>query len=151
MSITEFKKDLISDVRQIQEEMDLLFNQLSNWRKMPASNRLWRPCTDVWENDEQVVVLVELAGVKPPDVSISIANGVLIVKGDRRPVPVSEGCCFRNLEISTGRFERQIHLPESVDSDQVKAAYKNGLLEITIAKLAPQPGMAREVSIEVEE
>ena len=151
MSMAEFKKDLIQDVRQIQEEMDVLFNQLSNWRKTPSSNRLWRPFTDVWENDAQVVALVELAGVKPSDVSITIANGVLTVKGERKPVPIGDGCCFRNMEISTGRFERQIHLPETGDPDHVKAAYRDGLLEITIAKLTPQPGMAREINIAVEE
>jgi len=148
MSMADFKKDLIQDVRQIQEEMDLLFNQLANWRKVPTSNRMWRPFTDVWENDDEVVVIVELAGVKSSDVSVTFANGVLTIRGDRQPIPIAEGCCFRNMEIATGRFERSIHLPDRVDPSQMRASYKNGLLEIVIAKSRPPEGAAREIEIE---
>ncbi|MEW5701619.1 MAG: Hsp20/alpha crystallin family protein [Candidatus Zixiibacteriota bacterium] len=150
MSMAEFKKDLIQDVRQIQEEMDLLFNQLASWRKMPTSNRMWRPFTDVWESDDEVVVLVELAGVRLSDISVTLADGVLTVKGERQAVPIGDGCCFRNLEIATGRFERNIQLPDRVDPERVKAAYKNGLLEITIAKSTPQAGAAREIVVQEE-
>ena len=151
MGMADFKKDLIQDVRQIQEEMDLLFNQLANWRKMPTSNRLWRPFTDVWENDEEVVILVELAGVNPKDVSVSMADGVLTIKGERHPIPISESCCFRNLEIATGRFERTIQLPDRVDPDRVRASYRQGLLEIVVAKAAPPAGGEREIRIATEE
>ena len=72
MSMADFKKDLMQDMRQMQEEMDLMFNQLSNWRKTPTANRLWRPPTDVWESDDEVVVLVELAGVKQSEVSLTL-------------------------------------------------------------------------------
>jgi len=150
MSMADFKKDLIQDVRQIQEEMDLLFNQLASWRKMPTSNRLWRPFTDVWESDDEVVVLVELAGIKPTDVSVTLADGILTIKGERQAIPIGDGCCFRNLEIATGRFERNIQLPDRVDPEKVKASYKSGLLEITISKAAPPAGMAREIAVEEE-
>jgi len=150
MSMADFKKDLIQDVRQIQEEMDLLFNQLASWRKMPTANRLWRPFTDVWESEDEVMVLVELAGVKPADVSVTLADGILTVKGERQAIPIGDGCCFRNLEIATGRFERNIQLPDRVDPEKVKASYKNGLLGIIISKAAPAAGTAREIVVEEE-
>ncbi len=92
MTMADFKKDLMQDMRQIQEEMDLLFNQLSNWRKAPAGNRLWRPPTDVWESEDEVVVLVEIAGVKQNEVSITLKDNILTVKGDRKSAIGHEGC-----------------------------------------------------------
>jgi HSP20 family protein len=147
MSMADFKKDLMQDMRQMQEEMDLMFNQLSNWRKTPTANRLWRPPTDVWESDDEVVVLVELAGVKQSEVSLTLKENIMTVKGDRKVLSKREGCCFRNMEISTGRFERNIFLPETIDPDSVKASYRDGFLEITLRKAPHMTGKAREISI----
>lgn len=147
MEISDLKKDLIEDVRQIQEEMDLLLNQLANWRKAPAANRLWRPFTDVWEDGNEVIVVIELAGVKAEDVALTLTNGVLTVRGERRPLPMGENTCFRNMEMSMGRFERLIHLPETIDPERIKAAYKEGLLEIRIAKSETRRAAAREIII----
>lgn len=145
--MSEFNKEFIDDVRQMQEEMDQLLNQLVNWRKAPAANRLWRPYADVWECDNEVVVVIELAGVKPADVTLALTNCVLIVRGERHPQPVTEGSCFRNVEMSVGRFERLIHLPETIDADRVHAVYKDGLLEIRIGKSSIVRKAAREISI----
>ncbi|MEW5875631.1 MAG: Hsp20/alpha crystallin family protein [Candidatus Zixiibacteriota bacterium] len=148
MSMTDFKKDLMQDMRQIQEEMDLMFNQLSNWRKTPAANRLWRPPTDVWESDDEVVVLIELAGVSQSAVTLSLNDNILTVKGERRPIPNREGCCFRNMEIWTGRFERNIYLPETIDPEGVRATYRDGFLEVHVGKLPHPSGRAREIPIQ---
>jgi len=150
MSMSDFKKDLMQDMRQMQEEMDLLFDQLSNWRKTPASNRLWRPPTDVWETDSEVVVLVELAGMKLSDVTLTLKENILTVKGDRQPRFAREDCCFRNMEISRGRFERNIFLPETIDPDGIKARYREGFLEVTVPKVDHPIGSSREISITEE-
>ena len=147
MDKIDFKKDPMQDMRQIQAEMDLMFDQLSNWRKSPSTNRLWRPPTDVWESDDNVVVLIELAGVKQSDIGLAIKENILTVKGDRKPADNREGCCFRNLEISTGRFERNIYLPETIDPNAIKAKYHDGFLEITVQKLPHTNGNAREIDI----
>ena len=148
MSMADFKKDLMQDMRQMQEEMDLMFNQLSNWRKTPAANRLWRPLTDVWESDTEVVVLVELAGVKQSEISLTLKDNIMTVKGDRKPPTKREGCCFRNMEISTGRFERNIYLPETIDPNSVKATSRDGFLEIIVRKSPHPTGTAREIAID---
>lgn len=147
MSMADFKKDLMQDMRQMQEEMDLLFNQLSNWRKTPAANRLWRPPTDVWETDHEVMVLIELAGVKQSEVALTLKDNILTVKGDRKVITNREGCCFRNMEISTGRFERNIFLPETIDPESIKASYRDGFLEITVGKSPHPTGKTREITI----
>ena len=147
MSMADFKKDLMQDMRQMQEEMDLLFNQLSNWRKTPTANRLWRPPTDVWETDDEVIVLVELAGMKLKEITLTLKDNILTVKGTRPTQVTRENCCFRNMEISTGRFERNIFLPETIDPDQVSATYREGFLEITVPKSDHPTGNAREIPI----
>ncbi|MBD3298345.1 MAG: Hsp20 family protein [candidate division Zixibacteria bacterium] len=150
MSIGDFKKDLMQDMRQMQEEMDLLFNQLSHWRHSPTTNRLWRPPTDVWETDSEVVVLIEMAGIKLSDITLTLKENILTVKGARALRFAKEDCCFRNMEISRGRFERNIFLPETIDAEQVKAKYRDGFLEITVPKMEHHTGSAREITISEE-
>jgi HSP20 family protein len=127
--------------------MDLLFNQLSGWRKGPSANRLWRPLTDVWESADNVVILVELAGVKPADVSITLQNSVLTIRGERPHTVVPDGCAYRNMEIATGRFERNIYLPDSVDPEKINARFREGFLEIALTKRSVTPGQARQIPI----
>ena len=68
------------------------------------------------------MVLVEIAGVKQSEVAITLKDNILTVKGDRKSSANREGCCFRNMEIYTGRFERNFYLPETVDTEKVKAS-----------------------------
>jgi HSP20 family protein len=85
--------------------------------------------------------------VKQSEVSLTLKDNIMTVKGDRKVLSKREGCCFRNMEISTGRFERNIFLPETIDPESVKAAYRDGFLEITLRKSPHPAGKAREITI----
>ena len=69
----DFKKDFLKDVKHIQEEMDLLFDHFYKMRHSPVltSRRLWRPPTDVFETEKEMVVLLEMAGMRQKDFSIT--------------------------------------------------------------------------------
>ena len=133
----------------VQEEMDQLFNQFRNLWTSPlfSVNRIWRPPTDVLEFDDHLVVRTEIAGVQKEQISISIKDNVLMLRGTRRKELESDDCVFRNMELTYGRFERNILLPETVDPDRVTATYKDGFLEITVQKAPVPPGVAREIEI----
>jgi HSP20 family protein len=148
----DFKKDLLKDVRRIQEEMDLLFDHFHKIRHSPVltATRLWRPPTDVFETETQVVVLMEIAGMKQKDLNVSLIDNVLVIKGDRQEKTLAHKTFYRNMEINYGMFERNIYLPEFIDPDSVKAEYKEGFLEIRLEKKEGKRSKAKEVRIEIE-
>lgn len=146
--MNDFKKGILKDVQRIQEEMDLLFDHFYKIRHSPVltAKRLWRPPTDVFETDSEVVILSEVAGMKRSDFSITLSNNILTIKGERKEKSHPSRTCYRNMEINYGMFERNIYLPEDVDPDGISANYRNGFLEIKVQKKKRKKG--KEIKIE---
>jgi HSP20 family protein len=147
--MSESKKHIFKDVRFVQEEMDQLFNQFRNLWASPllSVNRIWRPPTDVLEFEDHIVVRTEIAGVEKDKISIRVKDNVLMLRGTRQKELERNDCAYRNMELTYGRFERNILMPESADPDQITATYKDGFLEITIKKTPTTPDVAREIEI----
>jgi HSP20 family protein len=148
----DFKKDFLKDVRHIQEEMDLLFDHFYKMRHPPVltSERLWRPPTDVFETEREVMVLLEIAGMKQKDFSITLSGDILTVKGERKEKTEPSITSFKNKEINFGMFERNIYLPENIEPSEIAAVYKEGFLEIAIKKRKTKKTKAKEIEIEEE-
>jgi HSP20 family protein len=148
----DIKKDILKDVRRIQEEMDLLFDHFYKIRHSPVltAKRLWRPSTDVFETEHQVVVLVEIAGMKQKDLNVTLSDNVLVIRGDRQEKALADKTFYRNMEINYGTFERNIYLPESIDPENVRAEYRDGFLEIRLDKKEGKRSKAKEIKIEIE-
>ncbi len=148
----DFKKDILKDVRRIQEEMDLLFDHFYKIRHSPVltAKRLWRPPTDVFETEHQVVVLVEIGGMKQKDLNVFFSDNVLVIRGDRQEKSLANKTFYRNMEINYGTFERNIYLPESIDPQNVRAEYRDGFLEIKFDKKRGKRSEVKEVQIEIE-
>lgn len=85
----------------------------------------------MWEDDDHISVEAELPGVAEKDLDITVHNGMLFIRGERKP---EEGRRYLYNGRSYGRFERVITLPEAVDTDGVQAALKDGVLCITLPK-----------------
>jgi HSP20 family protein len=92
------------------------------------------PALDVEETDDGFTLHVELPGIAPDQVEVSIEENVLTIAGEREfySDKTTEG--FRRVERRFGRFHRAVRLPDRVDPDQVAASYKDGLLTITVPK-----------------
>jgi HSP20 family protein len=92
------------------------------------------PALDVEENDNEFTLHVEVPGVKPDDVDVSIEENVLTIAGQREFYSDKEETGFRRIERRFGRFHRAVRLPDRVDPDKVAATYKDGLLTIVVPK-----------------
>jgi HSP20 family protein len=104
------------------------------------------PVLELREDGDRVTVSVELAGVDKKDVSVTLHDGVLTIAGERKQEKeVQEGEYVRT-ERYYGRFERQVGLTQPVVSDQIKAAYKDGVLTITLPKAAEARPKAIDIS-----
>jgi len=121
----------------MQKQVDWLMADVVS-RKPPMvrfSPKTWQPAVDVYDTDAEMVVLVELAGVKEDEVEVTVQNDVLWVRGERRDVSRGIKRTYSQMEIMWGPFERSVALPSNVDVDQIRAFYGAGFLEVVIPKL----------------
>jgi HSP20 family protein len=93
-----------------------------------------QPVMDVAEYENESVILAELPGVKKEDITISVENGWLTLKGERKPNPAAEIKRVLHREIEPHAFARTIRLPHVVDVNAISAELENGLLRITLPK-----------------
>jgi HSP20 family protein len=103
---------------------------------------VWAPALDMFETDDALVVLLDIAGVDPTQTEVHAEPNVLSVRGVRRerhsPRAPAEQRNYHALEIPYGRFERTVHLPPGIDAAAAQANYRDGLLEITLPKRLPR-------------
>ncbi|WP_062212731.1 Hsp20/alpha crystallin family protein [Demequina oxidasica] len=92
------------------------------------------PALDVEEGDESFTLHVELPGVSPNKVDVSIEDSVLTIAGERQFYSDANVDGFKRVERCFGRFHRAVRLPDRVDADKIKAEYKDGLLTVTVPK-----------------
>ncbi len=108
----------------------------------------WVPSVDVREEGDRFVLHADLPGVDPHDIEITMENGILTIRGQRTTEATTTKEGYRRVERSAGQFYRRFTLPDTVDSEGVKASGNNGVLEITIPKQAKvQP---RRIEIQVD-
>jgi HSP20 family protein len=94
----------------------------------------WSPTLDVLDDKDNLVVKVELPGLKKEEINLSLHDGVLTISGERkREVEKKEGETFRS-ERYFGKFQRSVTLPAAVDSGKVNASYKDGILTVELPK-----------------
>jgi HSP20 family protein len=106
----------------------------------------WIPSVDIHEFPDRFVVMADLPGVEGKDIDITADNGVLTLRGRRQFERHENQKGFERLERVSGAFLRRFTLPDNVQTDQIKARHNNGVLEVTIPKVAaPEP---RRVSVE---
>jgi HSP20 family protein len=97
---------------------------------------VWHPYCDVYETESELVIKMEIAGVDKSNLSISIASHKLIIKGVRQDQDAQrERRVYHKMEINQGYFERIVILPEDVASSVSGSVYRNGVLEIRLAKV----------------
>jgi len=117
----------------IRDEMDRLFDFTWPTRDSGLFSG-WSPALDVHDEKDNLVVQVELPGMKKDEIDISLHDGVLTVSGERKSErEQKEGETFRS-ERFFGKFQRSVTLPAQVDGDKVQATYKDGILIVSLPK-----------------
>jgi HSP20 family protein len=130
------------DLFDVEREMsDLPRRVFGSSRFVPfpgdGSATAWTPAVDVFTRQEDLVVRAELPGVDPEkDVDITVQDGVLTIRGERRHEEKSEENGFSRFESSYGSFRRSVALPHDVKAESIQASYENGVLEVVIPKAA---------------
>jgi HSP20 family protein len=94
----------------------------------------WAPALDVHEDKDAYTIRVELPGMKREDIDVSLQDGALVISGERKTETIKEDTEVHRQERFYGKFSRALTLPTAVSGDQVKAAYKDGILTVTLPK-----------------
>lgn len=107
------------------------------WFESTRPDHHFRPAADFYETAQGLVLRLELAGIDPEGLSLSLAGQELIVQGRRQP-PAAEGIRrFIHVEVGFGAFERSFFLPIPIDPQGVQARYRDGILEVVLPRQAP--------------
>ena len=128
-------------------QMDRLFEDFfGGWPLAGrASESAFVPRLDVAEDEGQVVVSAELPGMSEKDLEVSLADGVLTISGEKKDGREAKDKSYHLVERSYGRFSRSVELGRAVDEGKVAAAYKDGILRVTVPK--SEKAKPRKISI----
>ncbi|EFK10223.1 Hsp20/alpha crystallin family protein [delta proteobacterium NaphS2] len=124
------------DIVTLRREMDSLFDRFFDWRPFGGGTEVsvWSPALDVSETPKEVLVRAELSGMDPKEIEINLHDNVLTVRGERKQEKEDKEENYHRVERSYGSFVRSLRLPAEVESDNVDATYKDGILMIKLKK-----------------
>lgn len=132
-----------SELASLQNEMSRFMNGLLEGNGRTTQS--WIPTADVWETDAELVYAFDLPGIPEEKISVELDDGALTITAEReREQTVEDGRYYR-LERRFGTFTRTIGLPQGVTEENVKAEYRNGVLEVHVAK--PEQPKPRKIQI----
>jgi HSP20 family protein len=142
-----FRWSSLQDLFAIQEKMNRLFEETIHRTEFPDEGldaALWSPAADVYETSEEVILSVELPGVRLEDVYLEALDGKLRVSGVRRSDGGVEPRQFVRMERIFGNFSRDFSVPATIDSSRIKATLKAGILRV----VAPKTDRAQPIPVE---
>lgn len=119
----------------LRDELDTLF-EMPLWSGFGRQSQLfsaWTPALDVYQNNDNVIAMIELPGMKKEDIEISLHDGMLTISGERK-TESQQGDKAERSERFVGKFRRSITLPTRIDANKVSASYKDGILTVTLPK-----------------
>jgi len=134
-------------VNRLHRDLDRLWGSAGPVAEDESSSvARWVPATDIREEDQQFVLHADLPGVVAENIDVTLDNGLLTIRGRRMLEERDEQHGYRRVERVSGEFFRRFSLPDTADSQSVKARHSNGVLEVIIPK-QPQV-MPRRISVE---
>jgi len=139
------------DLLTLQERMNRMFNE--SYRGRGASEDdwslggSWAPAVDIYEHEGNIVLTAELPGVDPKDVDIRVENNVLTLRGERKWNTDVQRESYHRVERAYGSFTRSFTLPNVVDTTNIKADFKDGMLRLVLPKR--EEAKPKQISINV--
>lgn len=152
------KDEGLTPILSLRKDMDDLFNNIFERDEFFPARFIedrqakefdsFMPKIDVKEDKKNIVISAELPGLEEKDIEVSLSHDSLRIKGEKKMETEDKKEGYYRLERSYGSFSREVPLPKEIDPDKVTAAYKKGILKVTLAKTAKS--IEEEKKIEVK-
>jgi len=128
--------DPFRELNVLQDRMSRLFQDYAPRGEQDLTTGNFVPPVDIYEDEHSVTLKVEVPGLDPKDVDVQVENHTLTIKGERKFEKEEKEENFHRIERRYGSFVRSFTLPSTVDTDNIKADYENGVLKVQLAKRA---------------
>ncbi len=137
-------------LQELKKEMDRIWQEFFGKSYLPEKwiTFEWSPAIDVSETDNEVLVKVDLPGVNPDDIEISLSENILTIKGEKKKEEEEKKENFYRMERYYGSFMRSIQLPCEIEEDKISATYKDGVLKIVLPKKPEEKKKVIKVKVE---
>jgi len=138
------------DLLSLQDRMNRMFDESYRGRSASddwALGGTWAPAVDIYEHEGNIVLTAELPGVDPKDVDVRVENNVLTLRGERKWSDDVQRESYHRVERAYGSFTRSFTLPSVVDTDKIKADFKDGMLKLVLPKR--EEAKPKQISINV--
>ena len=139
-----------SGFSNIHEHIQKLMDEMLSISRPFITSRVtgWVPDADVYETDEELIIVINLAGVKKEDIEVFLYDNYIYVRGIRyQPVREQEGIRYHQLELGYGEFERAFRIPTPINRNSIEASWSDGILMIRIRKHIP---VTRTIKVKAE-
>ncbi len=145
-----FREILPFSFEQMRREMDRLWDSFfeRGVGRRAGEPGEWYPSLDVAETKNDLIIKAEIPGMDPKDIDISLSDGILTIKGEKKQEREEKDEDYHLIERSYGSFVRSIQLPKGVQNDKINASYKNGILKVTLPK--SEEAKKKEIKIKVD-
>jgi HSP20 family protein len=137
-------RDPLNSTREFRGELDRIFNANAAGYMDAVSD--WVPSVDIKEDKDAYEVSADVPGVDPKDIDVSLEEGVLTVKGERKAENKDEGKGYTRTERVYGNFSRRFTLPDTVDADNISAKTEHGVLTLRIPK--KEKALPKKIAVE---
>jgi HSP20 family protein len=132
----------------LQEQINRLFNESFGRTAEEGSITTWAPPVDIYETEHELVVKADLPDIDPKDLDIRVENNILTIRGERKFEKKAEENNYLRVERAYGAFSRSFSLASTVNTEAIKAEYKNGVLRLTIPKR--EEAKLKQIKVNVE-
>jgi len=147
----EWWPDPFRELERIQRDMTSLFGDTlakSGQRDVSVLEQAWAPAIDVQESESGFTVKADLPGLEKKDIEVTLRDNVLAIKGEKKEEFKEKHKGVLRSERFYGRFYRELAFQDGVDEAKIQAAYKNGVLELTIPK--KEEAKPKQVKVDVQ-
>lgn len=142
----EPNQDVYSNLTRLSRLMDEAFGGFSTAHSNgDAVGSAWTPNVDIREDKNHITIAMDVPGVRPDDVKISLENQVLTVAGEKQAIQQEKDERWHRWERYYGRFERTFTLPSTVDAERIEATTENGVLTVRLPKI--EKARPREIQV----
>lgn len=125
--------DPFRELSTLQDRVNRVFNEQLNRGEAEGAGKTWAPVVDILESESDLVVRAELPGISREDIDVEVTGESLTIRGERK-VDEQDGAKYLRVERAYGPFQRSFSIGIPVQPDKVKAAYRDGVLEVTVPK-----------------